>query len=325
MAAYRSTGKELRKSPKGLIAGFLSFLLAAGAAYGIKYVLDSMEPITGSADLSTEISVPDVTESSAADSAAADYGSQTLAVSEMHHGPLALISEEFPTDDITEGIGPVFDKKLDIIAVRDLTVQLHADASDAINELAEAFQKETGLADLLVLNGYITKDEQRKRYEGKPDLYALPGCSEFESGYSFEFSLYAHGAFKDFTVTDDHKWIAEHCAEFGIVQRYPESRKEITGVSNRPEVFRYVGKPHAWYMHENDLSLEEYSELLDSYPYEGEHFRLTDADGQEYEVYTVTVDSLDPSQEIEIPVPVGCQFNVSGNNKHGFIVTVELD
>ena len=130
-----------------------------------------------------------------------------------------------------------------------------------MNEMAEAFQKETGLADLLILNGYVTKEEQQKRYDAQPKLYAPAGCSEFESGYSFEFSLYQNGTFQNFTTEDEHKWIAEHCAEFGIVQRYPESRAAVTEVSNRPEVFRYVGKPHAWYMTENDLCLEEFLAL----------------------------------------------------------------
>ena len=109
------------------------------------------------------------------------------------------------------------------------------------------------------------------------------------------------------------------------MQRYPESSKDITGVSNRPEVFRYVGKPHAQYMAKNNLSLEEYTELLEGYPADGEHFRLTDNDGQEYEVYYVSFDPNDSSPDAEIPVPVGCTFNVSGDNKHGFIVTAELD
>ena len=332
MAAYRSTGKELRKSPKGLIAGFLSFLLTAGAAYGIKRALDGIVPIR-TVSGSAEISVPDLAESNADNSDGLDYGSESLDGSEMHHGPLALISNDYPTEDLTEGVYTVFEKKLDIMTVRDMTVLLHEDASVALNELAAAFQKETGLTDLLVLNGYITKEEQKQRYEAdlqrtgktESELYALPGCSEFESGYSFELSLFRNGNYLDFTTEDEHKWIAEHCAEFGIVQRYPEACKDKTGVSNRPEVFRYVGKPHAWYMQQNGLSLEEYSELLESYPYEGEHFRLTDADGQEYEVYYVFFDPNDPSPEAVIPVPVGYTFNVSGNNKHGFIVTAELD
>ena len=61
MAAYRSTGKELRKSPKGLVAGILSVLLAAGAAYGIKLALDGIEPITNGA-AQTEISVPETSD-----------------------------------------------------------------------------------------------------------------------------------------------------------------------------------------------------------------------------------------------------------------------
>ena len=330
MAAYRSTGKELRKSPKGLVAGILSVLLAAGAAYGIKLALDGIEPITNSA-AHTEISVPDMEEST--ESSAPDYGSQSLPAGEMHHGPLALISEDYPTEDLTEGIFTAFDKKLDTISVRDLTVMLHEDATAALNEMATAFEKEKNLTDLLILNGYVTKEQQKQRYEedlrrtGKTEseLYALPGCSEFESGYSFELSLYRNGTYMNFTTEDEHSWLTEHCAEFGLIQRYPESRSAVTKVSNRPEVFRYVGQPHAWYMTQNDLCLEEYIELLEGYLYEGEHFRLTDKDGQEYEVYTVSIDPSDPAAECEIPVPIGDNFNVSGNNKHGFIVTVELD
>lgn len=62
--------------------------------------------------------------------------------------------------------------------------------------------------------------------------------------------------------SEDYAYVIEHCADFGLVRRYDESKTAITGISGEDWHFRYVGVPHALYMTEKDLCLEEYLELL---------------------------------------------------------------
>lgn len=331
MAEYRSTGRELRKSPKGVFAGlFLIALAACGAFFG-KTALENMVSLEADDSEEVEIEVPSVESSEQSDSL--DYGFVSYSKERIRRGPLMLVSDDFPTEDAESGIVSVFEQKNEYLTVRDMEVYLMDEAMEALNRLAEDFHTETGHADLLVKEGYITKEAQKRLYEAdlqrtganSSDLYAMPGCSEFESGYTFELSLFVNGVFQDFTGEGDYEWVLKHCAEYGFVQRYPEDKSEITHVSERPWVFRYVGTPHAWYMYKNKLCLEEYTDLLEMSPYEGEHGIINDQLGREYEVYYFSVDPDDPEPEAVIPTPLDYRYTVSGNNKHGFYITVSLE
>lgn len=334
MAEYRSSGKELRKSPSGLIAGILVVVLAIGAAYGVNRVMDGMESLIVDPPVSeAELEVPEpAPDESAEDPDAVKYGGVLFSVEKIHRGPLVLVNNDFPIEDATEGVVSVFEQRNEFLAVRDLEVYLLDEPMLALNQMAKAFYEETGLSDLLVLNGYVTRETQKRLYEAdlqrtggsSSDLYALPGCSEFESGYAFELSLLQNGIFKDFTDEDAHEWILKHCAEYGFVQRYPEGKSEYTHVDDRPWVFRYVGAPHAWYMYQNDLCLEEYVELLDAHPFEGDHYKIYDELHRAYEIYYVSVDPDSVEPEAEIKIPFDYQYSISGNNKHGYYVTVSL-
>lgn len=325
MAEYRSSGKELRKSPSGLIAGVLLVVLAVGTAYGVRRVLDGMVSLTAeSSEPEVELEIPEISEEIPPEEPD-PYGTFLFAERKIHSGPLVLVNSDYPIDDAEEGVVSVFEQRNEHLAVRDLEVYLLNEPMLALNEMTEAFYQETGLADLLVKNGYVTKATQQFLYNMGGEM---PGCSEFESGYTLEFSLFQNGMFIEFTADDAHKWILEHCAEFGFVQRFPEGKADITGVSDRPWVFRYVGVPHAWYMAQNDLCLEEYIALLDAHPIDGEHLMLRDAQNRAYEVYYAAVDvpaDADAETEISVRVPLNGAYTISGNNKHGFYITMSLD
>lgn len=61
------------------------------------------------------------------------------------------------------------------------------------------------------------------------------------------------------------QWLWEHSWEYGFIIRYPESRMDDTGHSFEPWHFRYVGKDVAGYMHDNDMVLEQFAELVTLY------------------------------------------------------------
>ena len=55
-------------------------------------------------------------------------------------------------------------------------------------------------------------------------------------------------------------WLADNCADYGFVIRYPSDKVSITG-RNEPWHVRYVGETAAKFMTEHNLCLEEFVAL----------------------------------------------------------------
>jgi zinc D-Ala-D-Ala carboxypeptidase len=91
-------------------------------------------------------------------------------------------------------------------------------------------------------------------------LVALPGCSEHHTGLAFDITVPG----KSFGGTKQAKWLEEHCWEWGFILRYPADKTDITGITNEPWHFRYVGIEAATEMHETGECLEEYIERKQS-------------------------------------------------------------
>jgi D-alanyl-D-alanine carboxypeptidase len=109
------------------------------------------------------------------------------------------------------------------------------------------------------------------------------------------------------------------------VFRYDSSKVTLTGIANEPYHLRYVGVPHAVYMTENNLCLEEYLELLrTSHKYEDTPLEITAGD-KDYLVYYVAANTAEGSNFTSIPVPPASEgtYTISGDNMNGFVVTVE--
>lgn len=326
MADYRSTGKELRKSPKGLIAGLLALVLAAGGCYGIHRVRSRMESLRRDGEESigmTEISVPELETTKPAEHP--DFTETDIPVAGIKTGSLILVNDTYLTDDNDTNIVRAYDKRNGYLSVRDLEVRLREDAMEAVNQLAAGFYKATEHSDLLLSAGYRTKAEQKKRYEKDAENNPVPGCSEYQTGYTFDFCIGDGKKYKDYTDEGDYAWIAEHCAEYGFVRRFPPDKEILTQpVGSNPWAFRYVGLPHSMFMQQNNMCLEEYLELVEEYPFDGTHLFEKDALGRSYEIYYVSVDPTETGETVSVPVPRTLRYTVSGNNKHGFIVTVEM-
>ncbi|MDR0897390.1 MAG: M15 family metallopeptidase [Oscillospiraceae bacterium] len=85
---------------------------------------------------------------------------------------------------------------------------------------------------------------------------ALPGSSEHHTGLAFDVTVPG----ESFPLTEQSKWLAEHCWEFGFTIRYTEEKAAITGIAAEPWHIRYVGQPHARILQETGWCLEEYIE-----------------------------------------------------------------
>ena len=140
-------------------------------------------------------------------------------------------------------------------------------------ELQQMFDdaRTTGLA-LFVREGYRTNEEQQQilderiqEYENQGDsrkdaqkaaeeYVALPGTSEHQLGLSVDINADTQKCSSDAV----YQWLDENAYKYGFIKRYPAGKTDITGISNEPWHYRYVGKEAAKTMKEQNLCLEEY-------------------------------------------------------------------
>lgn len=173
-------------------------------------------------------------------------------------------------------------------------------------------------------SGYRTYEEQQELYaasesengsEHAASYLTNPGYSEHHTGLAMDLSIYYEdtGESAEFDGTGKYVWFDENSWKYGFIHRYNDAKAGITGISGETWHFRYVGIPHAYYMKENDLCLEEYIDLLRQY--DSESPLEINCQGKTYEVYFCS--------GTEVKVPNSGSYTISGNNVDGFIVTVE--
>ena len=90
---------------------------------------------------------------------------------------------------------------------------------------------------------------------------ARPGHSEHQTGYTIDCNTKNEA----FGNTDEGKWLAAHCHEYGFIIRYPKGKETITGYNYEAWHIRYVGKTHARIIHDQDITLEEYLDIDSAY------------------------------------------------------------
>jgi len=192
--------------------------------------------------------------------------------------------------------------------------------------MIEAFYNQYGIDNLVIYGSYRTNEFQKQLYEADLEstgeetstLVAKPGYSEHETGYAFDFSTTPD---YEYDGTGEYSWFNENCEDYGFIMRYPEEKSDLTYIRYEPWHYRYVGIPHATYIMDNNICLEEYIDMLrNNYTYDYSHLSVTDHAGIEYEIYYCPAST--DSEITSIPVPSSDSYYVSGNNVDGFIVTV---
>lgn len=86
---------------------------------------------------------------------------------------------------------------------------------------------------------------------------AVPGTSEHHLGLAFDITVPG----KFFIDTQQAKWLAKNCWDYGFIIRYQEDKIAITDYEYEPWHIRYVGKAHSLIMRDHHLCLEEYLEI----------------------------------------------------------------
>ena len=262
----------------------------------------------------------------AADRLPVGWVEQQMGSEAIHHGTLVLVNSDYGFVPDAASAVSVWEHKNTRYLVKDIYLSLDPAVIDWLNAWMEAFFEETGCNDVNVVAGYRSIEDQQQLYDNAvlnkgqshADRYlALPGHSEHHTGLALDLNIVdvENGTSRDFVGSGDYIWATDHAWEYGFVQRYPVSKSSITGIDYESWHYRYVGLPHAWYMWENNLCLEEYIALLSSYPFDGEHL-FVECKENRYEIYFCP-------GSIAV-VPEQGEYTVSGNNVDGLIVTVTL-
>lgn len=108
-----------------------------------------------------------------------------------------------------------------------------------------------------IYNGYVKRDGQEEA-----DTYsARPGHSEHQTGLAYDLNDLS----RDFGETEEGKWVAENCHNYGFIIRYPKDKEEITGYIYEPWHVRYLGVEKATEVYESGLCLEEFLDITSVY------------------------------------------------------------
>lgn len=90
---------------------------------------------------------------------------------------------------------------------------------------------------------------------------AYPGTSEHHTGLCVDL-MTNRMTDLDESFADEpvYPWLLENAWKFGFILRYPKDKVNITGYSFEPWHYRFVGRYHAYKIHEQGICLEEYLE-----------------------------------------------------------------
>ncbi len=261
------------------------------------------------------------------------YTTLTLTRADMAKGDLILVSADYPyVFPATEGhLTLTYGNKSKGYQLGSAQDKLDTRVLAAFNTAADSFLAETGETGLiLVQNGayrsYAAQEDLYNRRvakegeEAAAKYVALPGNSEHHTGLAMDLSVYTDGKMYGLDELETYQWVPKNFPRYGFVLRYPASKIAITGIAYEPWHFRYVGIPHAVYMTNNNLCLEEYINTLRAYQADGTHL-FVESDGITYEIWYVPLTDGEVTYAL---VPDGVPYSISGNNRDGFVVTLTL-
>ncbi len=246
---------------------------------------------------------------------------------DIHHGHLILVNRDHPLHQHSIQRTPLSPlSSADFCLYEGQEILLEQNCCRQLTSLVHTIG---ATQRLIAVSGYRDVAEQRQIYstslqENGADFtakyVARPMESEHQTGLAIDLSEqtesvdFIRPSFPNQGICHTFKQLA---SSFGFIERYRHNKQYLTGISAEPWHFRYVGIPHAQIIEENNLCLEEYMEFLRSYTYEQKHLWHYCRQGLA-EIYYIE-SSADVT---EIPLPQGTNYQISGNNCDGFIVTV---
>lgn len=246
---------------------------------------------------------------------------------DIHRGELILVNDNnkyiFPDEEQSELIS-LDELKNDYYKIKDINIRMNQLAAKSLNSMMSGFYQENSDKNIMVTGAYISENQQNLMYNQALDnsvKITKGGFSEHHTGLAVDLAIYdQEKTLKPYSPLGIYTWIKDNCTKYGFIRRYPTDKSDITGVEDHFDHFRYVGIPHAYYITENKLTLEEYIELLKNYTFGNKSLSFS-CYSKDYEIYYIKAKSENGS--VDVYVPSTNSYTISGNNIDGFIVTVE--
>ncbi len=151
------------------------------------------------------------------------------------------------------------------------TQQMVPEAADALEKMFAAAEQD-GIT-LAAVSGYRSYTAQKLIYNRKVEergsaaalTSAPPGHSEHQLGLAMDISCksISYRLNASFADTEEGKWLAAHCAEYGFIIRYKKEWMDITGYKREPWHVRYIGHEHAQLVQKLNVPYETYLEYLE--------------------------------------------------------------
>ncbi len=241
--------------------------------------------------------------------------SQKIEITEeqIHQGNLLLVNSEYAVEKagIQSDIINLFTHKELNTGYQLLNneIKLSEEIAEKFSEMIAAAE-EDGVSNFLISSGYRDFNEQNRLYKEMGTDYALPaGHSEHNLGLALDVG----STQMKMKEAPEGEWIEENSWKSGFILRYPANKTDITGIQYEPWHIRYVGLPHSAIMQEMNLALEEYLDYLKD--------EKSISVSVERKKYTISYYPISQNGTIEVEVPENEQYEISGNNIDGVIVT----
>lgn len=92
------------------------------------------------------------------------------------------------------------------------------------------------------------------------------GCSEHQTGLAMDLNPEGNYILDESVESSPEiQWLQENAYKYGYILRYPKDKQAFTNITYEPWHFRYVGREAAAYLHNNNMSLEEFWYYLENY------------------------------------------------------------
>lgn len=147
--------------------------------------------------------------------------------------------------------------------------QMRKEAGSQLEAMFSA-AKTDGLT-LYAVSGYRSYKRQQEVFSAEvaakgeakaKEAVAVPGTSEHQTGLAMDISSRGQGfnLTEAFGETPEGQWLQKNAHKYGFILRYMKGKEAVTQYQYESWHYRYVGKDAATIIYDNDWTLEEFFE-----------------------------------------------------------------
>lgn len=257
------------------------------------------------------------------------YSTLTVQNETVHYGKMILVNKEYNSIYDGENVKEMINIKSDSYYLASATVSLDRDIIGYVDRMMDDFHDLYGNSEIMIACGYrssqqqaiLYQDELESKGEDGEKWVAPPGFSEHQTGFSFDMNLHIEDGIGGlrYDGMGNYAWFNENCQHYGFVIRYPEGKETVTGYEYEPWHFRYVGIPAAVYMTQHQLAFEEFLDEMEDHTIESP--LIVEDQNRRWLLYYTP---MSYGFYTEVSVPDNADYEISGNNHNGFLVTVPV-